>query len=112
MVEDGQQLPLQVDPPEDSQKVEPLLGPLHDHRGIGAPLEVCVHVHAQELEAVHPFRTLPIYADGLQIGLPSPEVTYFCLGGVEDQVLVCTPPHQPLDPLPVGHLVASGDESH
>lgn len=47
-VEDGQQLLLQVDPPEDPQKVEMLLGLFHNIRGVEAPLEVSVHVHSQE----------------------------------------------------------------
>jgi len=111
-VEDGQQLPLQVDPPENPQKVE--LGSLHDCRDVGAPLEVCVHLHAQELQAEHPLHTLTLYVDGLQISLPPPEVHnhFLCLGGVVDQVVVCTLPYQPLEPLPVGYLIASVEESH
>lgn len=43
-----------------------LLGLFHNLQGVRASLEVCIHVHTQELESEHPLHTLPADVDGLQ----------------------------------------------
>lgn len=52
----------------------------------------------QELEAGHPLHTLLVDADGLQVRLP-PSVNdqFLSLRGIEDKVVICTPPYQPLE---------------
>lgn len=71
-------------------------------------------MHVQEPEALQRLHTLPVYVDGLQISLLLPVVHNHLLSsrGVEDQVVVLTPTHQPLDPMSVGRIIVPGDKSH
>ena len=94
--------------------METLLGLLDCLRGVSAPLEVCINVYTQELEAGHPLHILPIDADGLQVRLPPPEVNnqFFGLRGVNDQVVGLSPPPQPLNLVPVCRFIIGGDEPH
>lgn len=55
-----------------------------------------------------PHDVLSIHGGGPQIRLAPPEVhnRLLCLGGVEDQVVVSTPLHQPLKPPPPTEVVS------
>lgn len=64
-----------------------------------------VCVQTQESEAGHPLHALPIYAVGLQVGLPEVNIQFFGLRSVVDQVVVRT-----LDLIPVCCLITATAE--
>ncbi|MEQ2172079.1 hypothetical protein GOODEAATRI_017339 [Goodea atripinnis] len=69
-VEDVRQLTPQVEPSDDSQKVEMLLDLLHNHCEEGI----------QELKTGHHFHTFLTDGDGLQVRLPPPDINFRLFG--------------------------------
>ncbi len=99
---------------EYSQKMQSLLCLFNDNSGVDTPGQIFLHVNAQKTDVRDPLHTVTSHQKRLNVCFLPFEVYYqlIGLGGVQDQVVFCTPHRQLLHLIPVGRLFPPRDEPH